>query len=481
MANKTTADLINEAGYTGKEVTFEYNGVTYDFSPEGLRNYILSFISDPIEAGTMTFAALGDSMTFQNMIDNQPPNAFPARVWMSDGFITWFRRLTNQRIDFPIQNVFGVSGNTLQQMHDRVPLVIASGAKFCTLLGATNNFPGDSFATIVAAWLAIVDDLVEAGITPVILPCPPRIDGVLTAAQQKTQQRFYAYQKEYAKKHPKVMFVDYTGYIVDQTNAAYVPLPNMLRADNVHPAQLCAFYMGKALADAFATRLIGGNNAIPSTDVYDAVNNPTGSLMHSGSTSHSLFNGTGGIVTPNAGLTYSNSNLADGFIFFREAATSTATVSLTKENPRTDTGQASGVRQVIEITANSGGGADEVYNLRYDLILDDTQPGDWYYGEVSVELTEVPVNVNTLEFYLLEARPANSQIATDGYWLGTVSRTMPSVAWKGKFRTPPIRRQSDTTYIQVMTRARLNASSSTASIKMKLSDIVARKIDPTFV
>lgn len=435
----------------------------------------------PDQVGTITFAAIGDSITDQCSQSILPPDNYPARVWFTDGYLTWFRILTNQRIHFPIQNELGVSGNTLQQILARVDSVLTAAPDYCIVEGGTNNIPIDDFNTIKTTWLAIIDRIKGAGIVPVIIPVPPRTDGTLTANQVKTQMQFYNFQKEYCRHSRSVIFVDYLGYLADQASTTYAPLPNMLRADNIHPAATGAYWIGKALADMFAPLLNPVlNNAVPVTDAYDPIYNPTGTLIHNGSISYSTLAGTTGLTVPGTGLTYTSSNLATGFFFLRENATSVATVALTKENPRTDPGQASGERQVIDIHTTSVGNSDEVYSFRFDLTLADVNTDDWYYAEASVEVVEAPVNVNTLELIMIETRPANSQAAGDGYFSGTISRLFPSEVWKGRFRTPPIKRTSTATFIQAMIRARLKTDAGNASIKFKIADMVVRKIDPAF-
>lgn len=428
-----------------------------------------------------TFAIFGTSITDQNSRNIQPPSASPSRAWYTDGYATWLRILTGQRINLPVENDFGVSGDTFQQMLARIGAVIAAKPHYCIVEGGSNNIAVDDFATMKAVWLAIVQRLHGEGITPIILPMPPRAGAALTANQVKTQQRFYVFQREFCLRNKGYLFADYLGSWLDQSSILSVPLAGMVKADNLHPTTIGAYWMGKALADIINPLLSPRtSNVHAAADIYDAAFNPTGSLLYSGTANRSLLSGTGGTQTANAGLTYVGA-LAAGATFVRSAATSTCTVTLSKENPRTDPGRPSGERQVVQIAAATGGGADEVYNLRFTPLIADVAAGDWYYAEASIEVTAAPANVLALELYLLETRPSNSQTAIDGSMNSALAGVLPPVTWSGVLRTPPIQRQADATALQVNIRARLNAAAGAAGVTFKVGDFVVRKVGAEFI
>lgn len=427
------------------------------------------------------FAIFGTSITEQNSRNAVPPAASPARAWFTDGYATWLRVLSKQQINLPIENNFGVSGNSFAQMLARISSVIAVQPDYCIVEGGTNDFPFNTFESIRDTWVSIVTTLRAKGITPIIVPAPPRAGATLTAAQIRTQQRFYNFQREFCLANRGYLFADYIGTWVDQTSTSSVPLANRVRVDNVHPQATGAYWIGKTLWDVIEPLLPKRpTSLLTKADIYDASSNPTGNLLLSGSTHLGMFEGTGGVQQANAGLTYVGTGLATLNFFGRSAATSTATVTLDKENPRTDAGRMSGERQVVTISAASGGGADEVYYLLYTISLANVLAGDWYYAEVALEVLTAPVNVKAIELYLLETRPSNSQAAID-MGLNVSSGILPTVLWNGVLRTPPIPRQSDSTAIQLYIRARLDASTGPASVKFALADAVVRKVDAAFV
>lgn len=420
--------------------------------------------------GGLKLALLGDSITDQNSRNILPPTASPSQAWFADGYATWARILSRQRFDITPSGDFGVSGDTLQLMLARIGDVLAYAPSHCVVLGGSNNFASDTFATCRDTWLSIVTTLIAAGISPIIMPAPPRASGTLTVAQTLLQARFTNYQREWCRANRGAYFVDYLPLVADQTSAVAAPLAGMVKADGLHPSTIGAYWMGKALADL----LVSIAPTLPTefssgVDYYDATNNPTGNLLYSGTTNRGLLAGTGGTQTASTGLTYAG-NSAAGSTFVRGTATSTCTVTLTKENPRTDTGRASGERQLIEIAATSGGGADEVYNLRFTPTFADIASGDWYYGEASVEIITAPVNMWALEYYLLETRPSNSQTAIDLGLNSTLAGVMPTVTWSGVLRTPPIQRTSDATAVQANIRARMKTDAADASVKFAVGD-----------
>lgn len=426
--------------------------------------------------GGLKLAILGDSITDQNSRNVEPPSATPSRAWFVDGYMTWARVLSRQRFDIGPEGDFGQSGDTLQQMLARINQVLAYSPTHCVVLGGSNNFTVDTFVTIRDTWLNIVTTLLSAGIAPIVMPCPPRGGAVLTVAQVQLQTRYTNFQREWCRSNRGAYFVDYLPQVTDQTSIVSTPLADMLKADNLHPASTGAYWMGKALADLFAVITPPLPTEFSSAADYFSADNPTGNLLYSGTTNRGLLAGTGGTQTANAGLTYAGTGLAAGATFLRGTSTSTCTVTLDKENPRIDAGRASGERQHVQIAASTGGGGDEVYNLRFTPLIADVAAGDQYYAEAAIEILTAPARMTALELYLLETRPSNSQTAIDMGLNTSLSLFMPSVTWSGVLRTPVITRQADATALQVNIRARFAVASGAGSVKFAVGDFQVKKV-----
>lgn len=424
-----------------------------------------------------SFAIIGDSITEFCSGDRSPPATNPIRIWRNDGYATWLRILSNQRVNLPVEHNYGVSGDRLDQILTRLDNVINREPQYCIVEGGTNDITqGRTFLEMTRSWLEIVKRLQDEGITPVITPIPPRGDSQ-TSTQILQQLRFNNFIAEHTYANRGFLFANWNKYLLDQTSATNAPLAGMMRADNIHPGISGGFWMGYALNEVLSTVLpIRETNMVHGpSDYYHATDNPTGNLLYTTTTSRGTMAGTGGTQTANAGLTYAGTGFAAGWSALRGTATSTCTQTLSKENPRTDTGRPSGERQIVQLAASSGGGADEVYNIRFTPSLNDIVEGDYFYGEASIEVTANPSNVRSLEFYLIENRPTNSQTSIENGSNDALSGFLPATTWSGVFRTPPIQRQADTTSITANIRARLNATSG-AGITFKIGDMAVRKI-----
>jgi lysophospholipase L1-like esterase len=424
--------------------------------------------------GALKIAMIGDSITDQNSRNIRPPTANPSRAWFTDGFMTWARAKTRQRIIADPDGDFGVSGNTIGQMLARVGDVIAYRPSHCIVLGGTNDFPATSYEQSRLDWENLIGALQGANICPIIMPPPPST-GILTDANTRKQSRFTNHIREYSRNNRGQYYVDYLSRVTDQTNALSPALANMLKADGTHPAALCAYNMGDELATLLnAISPEYQSDFSSAVDYYHATDNPGGNLLYSGTTNRGLLAGTGGTQTADGGLTYAGA-LAAGWTFIRSGS-STCTVTLTKEDPRTDSERASGARQLIEIAASSGGDADEVYNLRIVPPIADIAIGDTVYAEVGIEIINAPSNMWALELYLVETRPTNSQTAIDMSLNSTLAGMFPAITGGLVLRTPTIVRQDDSTAYQWNVRARMKTDAGAASIKFAVGDPQMRKV-----
>lgn len=428
----------------------------------------------------MLFAAIGTSFEKGSARDIQPPAASPSRAFFNDGDLTWARILSHQRINLPVENVFAVSGSGLSSPDvgflSQADQVIRAGVDYCIVGGLPNDLTR-AYADVEADWLKLIRKLQDAGIVPVALTTAPRGTNSLTAAQLGGMLRMNDFMRAFADRHRNIILCDVFDLMVDQTSATSNALAGMIKtSDNLHPTTIGAFYMGKAIADAMSPHLPARRPGLSSgADIYSAANNPTGNLLFSGSANYGLMAGTNGTQSANAGLTHSGA-LAAGLNALRGTATSTATWDHSKENPRTDTASGSGERQVEVIAAASGGGADEIYNLRGTPLLANIAAGDLVYAECNIEVTGVPARAAALELYVLQSRPSNSYSSIDGSLNSSQAGYLPGVAWSGRLRSPPIAAQADASGWQANIRARLDASTGNAGISFKVGDFALRKV-----
>lgn len=436
--------------------------------------------------GGPVLTAIGDSHVDQNTRWILPPTASPSSAYFSDGPLSKWRSMSRQRINFPLKYDFGVSGDTIRQCLARKQSVIDAKADFAAVKIGSNSVvladtgnTGGSFQEMCDDWTALVKPIRESGKTVMVYPIPPRAGATLTTAQILKQQRFTNYQREFCRNNRGYIFIDYLKYMTDQASATGGPLAGMLKADNLHEAAAGAQVEAKATQeqmDRYLPPFIGMMTS--ATDYYDATNNPSGSLLRSGTTNYSTMAGTTGTHTASTGFTTSG-DLATGFTSVKSGGTAT-TVATCSKGGAVD-GASSGVSQIVALAVTVAGGADEIHNLRATPALADVQAGDWYYAELVLETQVAPVNINAIELYLLETRPSNSQTAIDGAWNSVLSLKLPSVVGIETLRTPPIQRQSDATALQVNLRTRMDTTSGAASVTYRVANFVVRKINPDFV
>lgn len=432
------------------------------------------------------FTAVGTSFEDGAGRDIKPPLTTPSRAYMNDGWLTWFRILTHQRINLPVEYILGSSGarwntpDTGIKAQLRAVRNLSPRPDYCIIGGEPNDI-GDSrsYTDIKADWVEGVSYVIDLGITPVVCTTIPRGTNSLSATQLATLIRMNNFKREFCYLNRNVILLDPWRYMADQASASSSAISGMIKtSDNLHPATIGAFWWGKAATDIFNSMFPQRwTNFLTTADLYSA-DNPTGNLLFSGAANYGMMAGTGGPQTADGGLTHAGSTAA-GVTNVRSGS-STCTWTHSKENPRTDDGRANGERQVEQIAATSGGDADEVYNTRITPTFANFNVGDLVYAQCSIEVSVAPVRVTALELYTLQTRPTNSYTAIDGSLNSSTAGFLPAVTWQGAMRTPPFEIQSDATAMQLNVRARLDTSAADANITYKIGDMMLRKVADTW-
>ena len=375
-------------------------------------------------------AILGDSITAQNVLTATGSVQTSAR-----GYWTWADILTGKRFTFdPINDNYGLAGDALVAyssypgIPSRVANIIASGARICVVLAGSNDIAiaGTSHAAMIAAMRdSVLLPLQQAGIVPIVLTVLPRGatgGGGLTSAQTKQLYRFNRWLMELGHGRADLMgallyppiVVDVTPYLLDNTSSVANPVTFMMLSDYTHPTQRAAYIVGRELAAVLNRIYPPRANAWASAlDMYDATYNPSGSrAVQSGTNNVGTFAWTGGSLTTNAGLTPSGV-LAFGLSAFRSRGSSTATMALSKENPRTD-GPVTGERQFVEVSISSTGDPSfETYTLQLGSNVSVTA-GEQFYLQVNYELMTVPQGLLGVEARLYTGGGGVDQTVSDG-------------------------------------------------------------------
>lgn len=246
---------------------------------------------------TPTIADLGDSISWYNT-DTATAGQ---DSYNSRGFLTQAVYLLRGRVDFPLSNNFGVSGETTAQMLARVAAVTTAKPGICTVMGGANDFnvPANlasaaasaaAFASITANLSAIYTALINAGIVVVAMCCAARGSwSALSAGEiiiaRKLQIRVNRWIINQAAQHPNGRFYVARSdiSIADYSTSTVNPLTGTT-GDNLHPTGLGAFYLarypkGGSLYDILDKILPPLTQEHFRTDIYDATDNPGGSLL----------------------------------------------------------------------------------------------------------------------------------------------------------------------------------------------------------
>lgn len=268
----------------------------------------------------------GDSRTAQNW--NSAGNAILAR-----GYAWWAEALSG-RVRASLKYNFGVSGDSIQQLLDRITndTANAAGTKPSLVppshavvhIGTNSINSGTTVASCMYQLNKIIDWLLSKGHTVYVVSEWPRGitstgNAMLTTDNQKIM---YGYAREIRKltRAKKIKVIDCWPVMADPTLSTAQPRLGYLNGDGLHPSIGAGFLTGKLLAKALEE-----NNAhkiaFPpgSQDLYDATSNKEGALnpnpMLRGTAGAVAATGASGVapdgwtITPSAGLTGAGSQV----------------------------------------------------------------------------------------------------------------------------------------------------------------------------
>uniref|UniRef100_A0AAU6W039 Chromosome partition protein Smc n=1 Tax=Pseudomonas phage Nican01 TaxID=3138540 RepID=A0AAU6W039_9CAUD len=244
----------------------------------------------------------GDSRTAQNW--NSTGNAILARGY------GWWAEALSGRVRMHLKYNFGVSGDSIQQLLDRInnDTANASGVKPSQVppshavvhIGTNSINAGNSVASCTYQLNQVINWLIGKGHTVYVVSEWPRGltasgNAMLTADNQKIM---YGYAREVRKlaRAKKIKVIDCWPAMADPTLNTAQPRLNYLNGDGLHPSIGAGFLTGKLIAKALEE-----NNAHKiayppgSQDQYDATSNKEGVLN-----TNPMLVGTGGTKATNA-------------------------------------------------------------------------------------------------------------------------------------------------------------------------------------
>lgn len=315
LDSSTPALVINNPLTGGKELQID-----------GFSRSILS------EQGSRLVAALGDSITEYAVLGSQQVNFVG---YNAHGFMTWAMAKSMGALWCPMVCTYkvagalinynrGKSGETAEQCLARVTELDALPVKprFCSVLVGTNNLtvtPAQTASDVMATIAQIVQAVLVRGITPVLCTLLPRGSGTsggwspLTGGQIATARgklmEINRQIRAYAGVTPGVILADTYFSILDFSSATSDPVAALTGGatgtpDFVHPNAPGSLLVGdvwwKAVAPYVnpAPRMMAGAG-----DLYNATDNPFGSVVDSSWATGAANSGTGVTGTGPSGWT----------------------------------------------------------------------------------------------------------------------------------------------------------------------------------
>lgn len=406
------------------------------------------------------FACIGDS---------QLATGTATGSYINSSVVGMAAQFTKQKIYFPITNNLAVGGTQLAAIYATLPAALALKPDFLVINGGTNDIGNNAVETAIATMYNIIRDTIAAGVVPIVIPITPRTSPSSWATYGYFIERFNRAIKELAYGRPdrvsaagissgKLPYVLDESKFWDYTSTTGNWNPGYISIDGLHWTYGTGVSFGAQIADivnSLRPFALGSYTSTP-YDVYDASNNPTGNLMNIGGVNRGMFQGTGGTLTSqsNPTLLLPTGSIATNWEAIRFNGSSTSTMVLSKENPRTD-GLVTGERQRVQITSTTNGASQEQYQLKYrngvQGINAGIAAGDTVIFEVAYQIMSC-TRLLGCQLTLSESGPASPQAFTDGklasnFVLGLSSSAFPDLLRLGVMRTAPMTLQSGINFL----------------------------------
>lgn len=252
-----------------------------------------------------------------------------------NGLQHWIQVFTGYRVTFPNAIDFAVAGTTCDQVlasaqAGQVDQAVAAGASGAVLMCASNdrgaNFPASQTMAAINNWISLVR---SRGLLAVVFVQMGRGSATygqtLSAAQLGAQMNV---RQQIRNLHSPKNGI----YVIDMTPFTDAPLSttgynNDARTrDGVHPNQVGAYLAGQGAANTFM-QMFPPIQIEPRTnsDIYDATNNPRGSL-----TGNPMLDGTAGTINTSTCTGTTSGQVASTWTIGCMAQTAAMTITASK-------------------------------------------------------------------------------------------------------------------------------------------------------
>lgn len=400
--------------------------------------------------GTLRFALLGDSRTDNSFAGGN------RLLTNARAYPFWLEMASRGAARVVSAYNFGVAGENTDQILARLPAALATAADadafivMCQVNDATATVPSVSNLT------AMADLITAAGKMAVFvaeLPAGPiaEWDSARVARHMGIRSRIMRFAER-----PGIRCVDVWSQLIDTSSTVGGWLPQMTY-DNLHLTCTAARILGNAVWDAVTDLCrTPAPLVVTNADVYDATNNPLGSLVTNG-----LMQGTAGTKS---GTGSSTGTVADGWNVAATASYSAASSKVSVggrdwqqvafSGTAVNAGQSVLLSQSLDVSKLSAG---DVVELLGEIQVDAGSVG--LYGP----MLELNVNGSVTELSVGYQSPASATSAN------------PTVAWGGVFRSQPYPIPAGLTTLAVQVAVR-GLSGAAMSATFRATSISLRKL-----
>jgi lysophospholipase L1-like esterase len=380
-----------------------------------------------------TFSIFSDSIGFNNSVPANDGALNNGCRYLAHGYLNWAAFFSRQRLNFqPIMN-WGFPGDDTINLLARIDAFLAGSTATNVILEiGTNDAKGFeanptvySLANIIVRLQSIIDKLRAAGKRVFIITPFPRdgsTQGTLSAGAQLILQGIRSYILNLTVTST-LRIVDAWRYMADPASAVGGALSGYTY-DGLHPTQTGARAIGLALSEQIGQLYAGGYfhykdyTKRSANDLYDATNNPRGSLIP-----NPLLQGSGGSVGGGGSGT-----LAAGW-----AGQQANTETIVYTN---DVLCADGVRsQRAVLGGTASGAADRYLLIKNPVTASQWQIGDTIEGFCDIEWDADITGISSIGLGIINNSSFLRYLGMD--WTSVIASTpMPAFADKGIIRMP---------------------------------------------
>lgn len=398
-----SSDAATEAAMiVNKQATATLSGAVVWDAPDGMAASAIKISQAPQDDNTL--AIIGDSFAAGYLI---PSNGLYSEA--ANCYVTYALALSGRRLR--IVGNYAVSGSGVSanlggtSMLTQIDSAIASGARHLLCMGGINDAIYDQpLQSVKNAWKTILSKAALYGIKIWLCTQPTMnsANGSYTIARQAQCMEQNNFLRRIALKN--VTVIDCAAAAVDPASATGNYVANGSR-DNLHPSNVGAYYMGKAVAAAWSA-LVPARPTLLSS-VADA-------YSYSSASSNILDNG----------LFLAGTTTATNFT---TAITNTGAVTPTLVSRADGFGR----DQVLTGTFSAAGDGFRLISSDYKARISD---GDILYAEAEIACSSI-TNLSGLQLQLILSHAGRDEISTSCYYDAAVDKVLPE-GYTAVLRTP---------------------------------------------